>query len=125
MPSRPKPSCHFTMSRIAASSALRSSAFEILPTASWSRASSNSFGRRKLPTWSARNGGLSRFAMAVPDAPLDGLHFLDLVELDVPKLAVLHLAAADVDVLHDVARLGVDRDASARARPGLALGGFH
>ena len=44
-------------------------------------------------------------------------------ELDVVELAVLLLDLADVDVLHDVARLGIDRDRPARALPGHALHG--
>src|ERR1700757_5224176 len=39
----------------------------------------------------------------------------DGVELDVGDLAVHHLAAANIDVLDDVARLRIDRDRPARA----------
>src|SRR5437762_5045336 len=115
-PCNPTSSWNFTMPRIASSSTRRSSSRESLPAACLSRASRSSLGRRKLPTWSARNGGLSR---ALISARV--LHVLDLVELDVPELAVLHLAAADVDVLHDVARLAIDRHRTARAHPREAL----
>ena len=43
------------------------------------------------------------------------------VELDVVELAVLRLDLADVDVLHDVARLRVDQHRAARALEDLAL----
>src|SRR4051794_10277310 len=52
---------------------------------------------------------------------LDGLEGR---ELDVIELAVDLLDLPDVDVLHDVAGLGVDRDRAARALPLLALHGF-
>src|SRR4051812_17928065 len=60
---RPTSSCIFTTSRIASSSIPRSSASSIFPAACSSRASSRRLGRSRLPTWSARYGGLSRLAM--------------------------------------------------------------
>src|SRR5512147_1436262 len=50
---------------------------------------------------------------------------LELVELDVLKLAAALLDLAQVDVLHDVARRRVDRDRAARARRLPALGDLH
>src|SRR3954470_13583297 len=47
----------------------------------------------------------------------------DRGELDIVELAADLLDLADVDVLDDVAGLRVDRDRSARARPGHALHG--
>src|SRR5207248_8829077 len=76
---------------------------------------SSSGGRRKLPTWSARNGGWVRKLIVCSHSGI--LEVLDLVELDVVRLAVDQLALADVDVLHDVARRGVDRHRPARTRP--------
>ena len=67
-----------------------------------------------------------------PAPPAASCYFFDLArvldrlegrELDVVELAVLLLDLADVDVLHDVARLGIDRDRPARALPGHALHG--
>src|SRR4051812_24080894 len=49
------------------------------------------------------------------------LHVLDDVELHVPQAAVLLLHLAQVDVLDDVARLGVDEHRAARALEDLAL----
>src|SRR5574339_71567 len=49
---------------------------------------------------------------------LDGLLY---VELHVPQLAVLAFDLADVDVLHDVARLRIDQHRAARALEHLAL----
>src|SRR5215471_9841654 len=51
------------MSRIVASSTARSSLFKISPLRARSRASSRDWGRRKLPTWSARKGGRIRAVM--------------------------------------------------------------
>src|SRR3989441_763205 len=53
----PAASCIFTASRIERSSIWRSCAALIVPFAALSRASTSSFGRSRLPTWSARNGG--------------------------------------------------------------------
>src|ERR1035437_8000291 len=52
---------------------------------------------------------------------LDGLEGL---EFDVVELAVDLLDLADVDVLHDVAGLRIDRDRAARAFPLHPLHGF-
>src|SRR6516225_2988820 len=52
---------------------------------------------------------------------LDGLERL---ELDVVELAIDLLDLADVDVLHDVAGLRIDRNRAARAFPLLALHGL-
>src|SRR4029434_4294043 len=52
------------------------------------------------------------------------LHILDHVELHVVELAVLLLDLADVDVVHDVARLGIDEHRAARALEDLALHGI-
>src|SRR5215472_8951770 len=123
-PCRPASSCMRTTSRIARSSNARSSCFEISPFLCRSRAASSSGGLRKLPTWSARNGGLLRTLMAfllIHGSDAGVLEVLDLVEFDVVELAVDHLALADVDVLHDVARGGIDGHRSPRTRPGHAL----
>src|SRR5215212_6677312 len=53
---------------------------------------------------------------------LDGLEGRELLIIE---LAVDLLDLADVDVLHDIARVGVDRDRSARALPLHALDGGH
>src|SRR6185436_17795944 len=63
MPLSPRPSWKRTMSRIAASSILRNSARDRLPFLFCSLASRSALGRRKLPTWSARNGGFRRVVM--------------------------------------------------------------
>src|SRR3954469_1055573 len=60
----PTSSCLATTSRIASSSIARSSAASTSPAACSSRARSRRSGRRRLPTWSARNGGFVRAAMA-------------------------------------------------------------
>src|SRR5437016_6280621 len=57
---RPTSSCIFTIARIASSSSERSSAASILPAARSSRAWSRWRGRSRLPTWSARKGGVVR-----------------------------------------------------------------
>ena len=59
---------------------------------------------------------------ARPTSPCPGsFTSLIVVELDVPELAVLLLDLAQVDVLHDVARLRVDEHRAARALEDLAL----
>src|SRR5882762_2165119 len=45
------------------------------------------------------------------------LHVRDRGELDVVEFATHLIDLADVDVLHDVARVGIDRDRPARALP--------
>src|SRR4051794_12101048 len=50
-------------------------------------------------------------------------HGIELLEFRVVELPVHPLDLADVDRLHDVARLGVDGDLPARAFPGHALHG--
>src|SRR5215216_785933 len=55
----PTSSCIFTTSRIASSSTARSSSSSSRPSACAARASSSRCGRSRLPTWSARNGGVS------------------------------------------------------------------
>jgi len=49
------------------------------------------------------------------------LHVWNRVELDIGKLAVLHLGFAQIDVLDDVARRRIDRDRTARAVGGLPM----
>src|ERR1051325_10918049 len=73
MPLRPRFSWKRTMSRIAASSVLRSSARDKLPFLFCSLASRSALGRRKLPTWSARNGGVRR---CIADPLLDAFETL-------------------------------------------------
>ena len=60
----PTSSCLRTTSRIASSSIPRSSSASIRPSLKSSRACSSSGGRRRLPTWSARKGGVVRGDMA-------------------------------------------------------------
>src|SRR5579864_3703641 len=52
------------------------------------------------------------------------LHVLEGLELDIVELAIDLLDLADVDILHDVAGLGVDRDGPARAFPCHPLHGL-
>ena len=60
----PTSSCLRTTSRIASSSMPRSSSASMRPALRSSRACSSSGGRSRLPTWSARNGGVVRGDMA-------------------------------------------------------------
>src|SRR3954470_12000491 len=60
---RPTCSCLATTSRIASSSIPRSSSASIAPVLKSSRAFRSCGGRSRLPTWSARYGGLVRDAM--------------------------------------------------------------
>src|SRR6266508_3422579 len=57
---RPTSRCIATTSRIASSSTPRSSSLGMRPAAWSSRAWSSRRGRSRLPTWSARNGGVVR-----------------------------------------------------------------
>src|SRR5947207_9046969 len=122
MPCSPIASCMRTISAIARSSTVRSSALEISRFWDRSRAASSSGGRRKLPTWSARNGGWVRKLIVCSHSRI--LEVLDLVELDIVELAIDQLTLADVDVLHDVAGRGVDRHRPARTRRRHALHRF-
>src|SRR4051794_1235816 len=60
---RPTSSCIRTSSAMASSSTARNSSGPRRPAANSSRASSSFRGRRRLPTWSARNGGCTRLAI--------------------------------------------------------------
>src|SRR5688500_1656321 len=59
----PTSSCSATTSRMHLSCTFLSSACEILPARCCARASCNSRGRSRLPTWSARNGGFMRISL--------------------------------------------------------------
>src|ERR1700730_4620349 len=56
----PASSCFLITRSISRSSIVARSAADISPFARFSRASFNALGRNRLPTWSARNGGLLR-----------------------------------------------------------------
>src|SRR3954467_14643559 len=60
----PTSSCLRTTSRMASSSTPRSSSASMSPALKSSRACNSCGGRSRLPTWSARNGGRVRAAMA-------------------------------------------------------------
>src|SRR5437868_3252449 len=114
--SRPISSCMRTTRVIAASSIRRSASAVMRPALCASRASISSRGRRRLPTWSARNGGVVRCMgslrwklLRIEDLPRI-LDLRDGLELDVGELAVDPLDLADIDVLDDVAGLGVNLD---------------
>src|SRR5262249_34695213 len=88
--------------------------------------------RRAHAAMSARVGtaGLASCTTHAHEPPLPTLlllhrilHRLEGLELDVVQLAVHLLDLAEVDVLHDVAGVGIDRDDSARALPFHALHG--
>jgi hypothetical protein len=64
-------------------------------------------------------------AHGMPPVSLSGLlDRFEGLELDIVELAVDALDLAHIDVLHDVPRLRIDRDRSARAFPGHALHGL-
>src|SRR6476620_200598 len=72
------------------------------------------------PTWIAGRARNDKpFLFRFPGV----LHILDHVELHVVELAVLLLDLADIDVVHDVARLGINEHRAARALEDLALHG--
>src|SRR5262249_40550077 len=64
---RPTSCCFATTFSISASSISFSAAAVIAPAATFARASLRRAGRRKLPTWSARNGGFVRCICLPPD----------------------------------------------------------
>src|SRR5919197_2775904 len=116
----PTSRCILTTSRIAASSTARSASSSMRPAACSSRAWSSSGGRSRLPTWSARNGGVLRADMdlslslrldqAAPDrvaGELDPVPHPELLE-DV-RAVPLHRLLADHELLGDLS-------------PGVALG---
>src|SRR5579859_4432954 len=67
---RPTSSCIAIAPGITSSSTARRSAAVIVPAAKSSRAISSRWGRSRLPTWSARNGGLVLRAMVILSAAL-------------------------------------------------------
>ena len=69
---RPTFCCIATTSAMASSSTARSCCAEIRPAAKSSRAASTLGGRRRLPTWSARNGGVVRMGNIVAPSARDG-----------------------------------------------------
>src|SRR3982074_2359223 len=64
---RPTSSCFLMTRSISRSSTALRSAALISPLARFPRACFNDAGRRRLPTWSARNGALVRFMVSLPD----------------------------------------------------------
>src|SRR5918992_2606930 len=97
--------CIQTTSRIASSSTARSRSADSCPAAKPSRASRSSGGRSRLPTWSARNGGLSR-GMLVQAQELPCVALVDPLALgtrDVERLDVGD-RVADEGALHGVER---------------------
>src|ERR671915_327299 len=95
--------CIRTTSRIASSSTARSRSAETCPAAKPSRASRSSGGRSRLPTWSARNGGLSR-GMLVQAQQLACVALVDPLALgarDVERVDVRD-RVADERALHRV-----------------------
>src|SRR5918994_663774 len=108
----PTSSCIFTTSRIASSSTARSSPSSSLPSACAARASSSRCGRSRLPTWSARNGGVSlRLTRSPPDQLVQVGLLLDqpvlLAELGERLdrvLGQLRLPAREVDLLGGLLR---------------------
>src|SRR5438552_1663220 len=96
MPSRPIASCFFTTARIARSWMSRSHL-----------SFSSSGGRKRLPTWSARNGGFMNARMLPSRAPVNILfasetekaeHWIPLLERALPRDRILLRPAAPVDV---------------------------
>src|SRR6266446_10514977 len=69
----PADSCFATASRMCLSCTARSCSALNSPRFALARASCNSRGRKRLPTWSARKGGVVRWAMATPDVAVSGL----------------------------------------------------
>src|SRR3569623_650248 len=78
---------------------------------------------RWIPDARQARSGMTRFRASLLGLAeiLDGF---EGCELDVVELAVDLLDLADVDVLHDIARLRIDRDRTAGAFPLLPLHGF-
>src|SRR5215204_405299 len=113
---RPTSRCCATTSRIASSSTARSPASSSLPALCSARAWRRRSGRRRLPTWSAPNGGEVRCAMSVlarafPDHVLDREGLLDHAVLLRVADQVGELLAVDLrrpqrepDLLHHVGR---------------------
>ena len=60
---------HLDDDRMASSSAARSSSADNRPSAKLARASRSACGRSRLPTWSARNGGVVTIAMSARTSP--------------------------------------------------------
>src|ERR687895_2172536 len=101
----PTSPCIRTTSRIASSSTARSCSAESCPVAKPSRASRSSGGRSRLPTWSARNGGLSP-GMLVQAQELPCVALVDPLALgagDVERLDVGD-RVADEGALHGIER---------------------
>src|SRR6267378_2169647 len=95
-PSRPIASCLFTTARIARSWISRSRLFF-----------SSSGGRKRLPTWSARNGGFMNARMLPSHAPVNILfasetekaeHWIPLLERALPQDRILLRPEAPIDV---------------------------
>src|SRR5260370_27398716 len=94
MPCRPASSCIRTARKMDASSMVRSSGADISPFLNRSRARKSSGGRSRLPTWSARNGGLP-FSMDVLDG-MDGLEQLPQPRKYLARVAFEDLVAVAV-----------------------------
>src|SRR3954465_1048629 len=92
----PTSSCMRTTSSIAASSAAFRPSSSSWPTACASRASCSSGGRSRLPTWSARNGGLVRSDIETPGPLVCGMRTMAH-----PAHTVVSLGTAVSELVHD------------------------
>src|SRR3954463_3740753 len=92
----PTSSCMRTASSIAASSAALRPSSSSLPAACASRASCSSGGRSRLPTWSARNGGLVRSDIEPPGPLVCGMRTMAHT-----AHTIVSLGAAVSELVHD------------------------
>src|SRR3954447_8096427 len=92
----PTSSCMRTTSSIAASSAAFKPSSSSLPPACASRASCSSGGRSRLPTWSARNGGLVRSDIETPGPLVCGMRTMAHT-----AHTIVSLGAAVAELVHD------------------------
>src|SRR3954451_17469945 len=104
----------------AAKPAKPTSRLAVLPRSARAQQFTPPLAREKTARHSLPRSLLSELSAAT--RPRRILDLVDLVERDIDELAADLLHPPDIDRLHDVSRLGIDRHLAARAIPRHALG---
>src|ERR1700719_2350230 len=110
MPCRPASSCIRTAPEMHASSMARSSAADIAPSLNRSRARRSSGGRSKLPTWSARDGGLLFTAEVLEYFPQPRKYLARVAFEDLAAVAIAQAQGIDIalGIVEIVSSLRID-----------------
>src|SRR5882724_332411 len=121
MPCSPTSSCFLMTRSISRSSTVLRSVAVISPFWRFSRASFRELGRSRLPTWSARNGGLVRFILSSRDRRRADLRGHDSERIRPPPSLPPHLLCEFHDLPHFVPLLLLGENVALLGRGEAAL----